>query len=289
MQNKEQLGYASSHRVRPNLGGVPETLLIPLWARAHEQSHSNPIIIDPAAERIIEALDYDFSQFALKRVNPENFCIRSKVVDRLVSSILERSGPRTVVEFGPGLDTRFERLGSLAKNWVEIDFPEVAALRERFFPAHPSRRLYSGSMLDQHWMDELRGQCDEPPLFIAEGVFYFFGREQVLGFLSRLKAEFPGSSIVFDACSPLYLRLSNRQHPLANSRLEFALSAEATEIPEWDSQMTIQDYVGFGDSPWYDEVMHRFAWWKRFAVRMLRPARHAFMVVHTAFSDGSEL
>ena len=120
-------------------------------------------------------------------------------------------------------------------------------------------------------------------MFIAEGVFYFFSRAQIRDFLGRLKTEFPGSSIVFDAVSALYLKLSNLQHPLANSRLEFALSPQAADIPGWDPEMTIRNYIGFGDSPWYDDVMHRFSWWKRYAVRLLRPARHAFMVVHTEF------
>ena len=67
-----------------------------------------------------------------------------------------------------------------------------------------------------------------------------------------LKTEFPGSSIVFDAVSEFYLKLSNLQHPLANSRLEFALSPEAADIPGWDPEMSIRNYIGFGDSPWYD-------------------------------------
>ncbi len=274
-------------RVRPDLGGVPETLLIPLWARAQEQTRSEPLIIDPASEQIVSALDYDFSRFTSKHVDAENFCIRSRVMDSLVSSILKDSAPRTVVEFGPGLDTRFHRLGHLAKRWTEIDFPEVIALRERFFQTNASRRMISASMLDQAWMDELRGTTDEPPLFIAEGVFYFFSRTQIRNFLGRLKAEFPGSSIVFDAVSAFYLKLSNLQHPLANSRLEFALSPGATDIPAWDPEMSIRNYIGFGDSPWYDDVMHRFTWWKRYAARLLRPARHAFMVVQTEFLNGS--
>ncbi len=275
-------------RVRPDLGGVPETLLIPLWARAQEQSRSDPLIVDPASEQIVQALDYDFSHFSSKHVDAENFCIRSKVMDRLVRSILKTSAPRTVIEFGPGLDTRFHRLGHLAKSWTEIDFPEVIALRERFFRTDARRRMISCSMLDQAWMDELKGTTEEPPLFIAEGVFYFFSRDEIRDFLGQLKIEFPGSSIVFDAVSAFYLRLSNLQHPLANSRLEFALRPKAVDIPGWDSEMIVRNYIGFGDSPWYDDVMHRFAWWKRYAVRLLRPARHAFMVVQTEFLNGSD-
>lgn len=90
-------------RITPDLNGVPETLLIPLWARAQEQSHPDPIIVDPVAQQIVAALDYDFSRFTKQRVDAENFCIRSKVMDSLITDILRDSGPRTVIEFGPGL------------------------------------------------------------------------------------------------------------------------------------------------------------------------------------------
>ena len=39
-------------RIRPDLDGVPETLLIPLWARAQEQSQLDPIIVDPTKESV---------------------------------------------------------------------------------------------------------------------------------------------------------------------------------------------------------------------------------------------
>ncbi len=96
-----------SQRVEPKLEGVPETLLIPLWARAQEQTHPHPIVVDPYSARIVSALDYDFDRFRSKQVEVENFCVRAHVMDRLVSDILTASPRRNVVEFGPGLDTRF--------------------------------------------------------------------------------------------------------------------------------------------------------------------------------------
>lgn len=267
----------------PQLAGVPETLLIPLWARAEEQSHSDPILIDPDSARIVNALDYDFDQFKTKRVEAENFCIRAKVLDDLITRILEASPGRTVIEFGPGLDTRFRRLGHLAERWVEVDFPEVIALRERFLPPDPKRTVIGCSMLDEQWIEEVAQTCSEPPLFIAEGVFYFFSHDQIQEFLKTLKGNFPDASIVFDAVSSSYLKLSNLRHPLSTSRLQFALSANAAEITKWDPDMVVSDYVGYGDSPFYDGLMHRFAWWKRAAVRLIPSVRHAFMILNVSW------
>lgn len=282
----DRLKSVQSEKVDPQLGGVPETLLIPLWARAREQSHPNPLIVDPDSERIVRSLDYDFSRFHRKRVEAENFCVRSRVVDAVVSGILKNNPGTPVIEFGPGLDTRFQRIGHQAAWWVEVDLPEVMSLRNCFVDPDPDRLPISGSMLESEWMD-LCPPSETPPLFIAEGVFYFFSHAQIRGLLSDIRERFPGASFVFDAISPFYLKLSNLLHPLSGSRLQFALSPGAAEITEWDAGWWVTKYVGFGDSPWYDSVMHRFPIWKRLAVRLLPAARHAFMVVHTESGRGT--
>jgi O-methyltransferase involved in polyketide biosynthesis len=272
---------AVSEQIVPGLGGVPETLLIPLWARAAEQRHANPIIHDPEASRIVASLDYDFECFRKKRVEVENFCIRARVMDQLVSGILKQSSPRRrVVEFGPGLDTRCSRIGAKVPHWLEVDLPEVISLRSRFLPATGNRTMVGSSMLDDAWIEAIREKCDGPPLFIAEGVFYFFSKEQIREFMKRLSDAFPGSDLVFDAVSSWYLKLANLRHPLSSSRLQFSLRSHAAEIPEWDAGFGIKNYIGFGDSPAYDDVIHRFPMWKRVLRKICPYSRHAFMVVH---------
>ncbi len=263
---------------------MPETLLIPLWARAVEQSRPAPLIVDPDAARMVESLDYDFSQFSKKRVSAENFCVRSRVVDDVVLQHLAGNPGTPVVEFGAGLDTRFRRVGHAAKSWLEVDLPEVASLRREFLGAEPNRKIVAASMLETDWIAACP-ESDRPPLFVAEGVLYFFSRQQIGRLLGMLGRHFPGASLVFDAVSPAWLRLSNLRHPLADSRLQFCLSPGATEIPELCPGWSIAEYVGFGDSPWYDSLMPRFSWWKRAAARLLPPARHAFMVVQARASD----
>jgi O-methyltransferase involved in polyketide biosynthesis len=278
---------AVSEQILPGLGGVPETLLIPLWARAVEQRHVNPIIHDPEASRIVASLDYDFESFREKQVEVENFCIRAHIIDQVVSGILKQSSPgRNVVEFGPGLDTRCSRIGSKVPLWLEVDLPEVIDLRSRFLPANGNRTMVASSMLDDAWIEALREKCDGPPLFIAEGVFYFFSKEQIREFMKRLSVAFPGSDLVFDAVSSWYLKLANLRHPLSTSRLQFSLRSHAAEIPEWDAGFKIKDYIGFGDSPAYDDVVHRFPMWKRVLRTICPYSRHAFMVVHVGMPTG---
>ena len=277
----------TSDRISPALGGVPETLLIPLWARALEQSQSEPIITDPDAVRIVAALDYDFDKFKRKRVEGENFCVRSRVMDDVIRSVLRASPGTPVVEFGPGLDTRGLRLGSDASHWFEVDLPEVIELREQFIPGDKTRTLVPSSMLDTDWHSNLTQGCS-PPLFIAEGVFYFFSAEQIQDLFFTIQQKWPGASFVFDAISSWYLKASNWRHPLSDSSMQFSLSAHAEELPAWGPGISVKRYVGYGDQPEYDAVMHRFARWKRLAARYIPIARHAFMIVHAGLDAATE-
>lgn len=55
------------------LKGVPETLLIPLWAKATETKRSKPIIKDEKALEIMEQIDYDSPNLMIK--NPHRLVL----------------------------------------------------------------------------------------------------------------------------------------------------------------------------------------------------------------------
>lgn len=260
------------------LSGVPETLLIPLWARAIEQTREKPLIVDPTAAKVVQSLDYDFEQFARKKVATENFLVRATLMDQVVREALGNSG-RSVVEFGPGLDTRFYRIGHNTDRWIEIDFPEVISLRQRFIDPDPVRHLIARSMLDWSWIEETGPLGDQPPLFVAEGVFYFLTPAQVREFLTTLAGRFPGSSIIFDAVSPTYLKFSNLQHPLPDSKLIYSVGPHGKEFPKWDPRLTVERYLGYGDQPHYSEMLSRFPLWKRTAVKLIPFVRHSFKII----------
>ncbi len=260
------------------LSGVPETLLIPLWARAIEQSRERPLIVDPTAAKIVQSLEYDFDQFARKKVATENFCVRATLIDQFVRDALGGSG-RSVVEFGPGLDTRFHRVGENTPRWVEVDFPEVISLRKRFIDADPRRVLVARSMLDWAWIDEAGPLGETPPLFIAEGVLYFLTPAQVREFLTTLADRFPGSSIIFDAVSPTYLKFSNLHHPLRSSKLIYSVGPHGKEFSKWDPRLSVERYLGYGDQPQYADMLRRFPLWKRTAVRLIPFVRHSFKII----------
>jgi len=249
-----------SHAIQ--LSGAQATLLMPLWARAVEAKHPRPIVRDEKSVAIVDSVDYDFRRFERRSVPIADYCIRSKIIDQLVSAQLETRPDSTVVELGVGLDTRFDRLDNGRVRWIEFDLPDVIDLRRRFFETSGRREMRSGSLLDADWIDSLSRATEKADLVIAEGVFYFLSNDQVRGVFADLATAFPGASVIFDAQSPVFLWFSNLRQPIARAELKFSVHRPRS-LEKWDPRFRIARCVGFGDSPFYDGLMHRLSWYKR--------------------------
>jgi O-methyltransferase involved in polyketide biosynthesis len=264
----------------PGLDGVQSTLLMPLWARAIEAQRQDAILRDEAAGRIVAALPFDFEHMRNQRVPVADYCIRSVLVDRVVTAEMRARPAAPVIEFGVGLDTRFDRLSD-GRRWFEIDFPEVVALRRRFFPDAVGRSMLSARLPNLSWMDDLDLPAGEPPIFVAEGVLYFLSTAEVRDLFTRLAERHPGASFIFDAQSPLFLTISNLAHPLnrRTSRLRFALGPHGREIAAWDPRLVVERYIGFGDRPEYASFLHRLSPFKRCAAALHPLTRHSFKVL----------
>ena len=84
---------------------VAETLLIPLHMRAKESRRKNPILYDPAAERLAESLDYDYSPFDGARLSEVGCVVRGWYFDNAVRRFIRSHIHPVVVNVGCGLDT----------------------------------------------------------------------------------------------------------------------------------------------------------------------------------------
>ncbi|MEO0376853.1 MAG: class I SAM-dependent methyltransferase, partial [Cyanobacteria bacterium P01_A01_bin.17] len=92
------------------LKGVPETLLITLYARAAESQKSEPILQDPKAVEIAHQLDYDFSKFEPGWSSQLGCVIRAGHIDRIVQVFIKAHPEAVVINLGAGLCTRYSRL-----------------------------------------------------------------------------------------------------------------------------------------------------------------------------------
>ena len=179
--------------MEPQLSGIPETMLIPLWAKAAETGRPRPIIRDPMAVEMISRIDYDFARFEKSSLTQVGVSIRTLLLDRAVGNFLTRNPGAVVVNLGAGLDTRQDRLsrnGFRASRWYDLDVPQAVDLRRMFFEENQDRRFIAKSMFDFSWMEQVR-EGDNPVLLVAEGLLMYFREKELKPLFERLMERFP--------------------------------------------------------------------------------------------------
>jgi len=204
------------------LGGVQETLFIPLVARAQESGKKRPLLRDPKAEEMVRSIGPDTARYS-RGAGRAFFVLRTAILDTWVRAFLASHPAGTVVEIGTGLNTRFERVDNGQAHWIDLDLPDVIELRRRLFADIARRRMVAASALDEAWLQDLR-QSPGPYFFVAEAVLAYLPEDQATQALARIAAQFPGALVALDTCTR---RTLDRQHRVAakrnlQARLEWA-------------------------------------------------------------------
>lgn len=118
--------------MKQNLNGVSETLLVPLWARAVEAKHPDPIIKDVKAAEIMQEIEYDFAKLDGEWPTQISVVVRTELLDRATEAFINRHPDAVIINIGCGLDTRFSRLDNGKVQWYDLDLPEVINTRQHF-------------------------------------------------------------------------------------------------------------------------------------------------------------
>ena len=197
-----------------DLGSVQETLMLPLWARARETDKDNPVVRDPFAKDIVEKVDYDFSQIEEGPAAQHQgvWALRAYNFDKITEAFLEKNGDAVVVNIGAGLDTSFQRVDEGSVQWINIDLPDVAALRQKLIPDSERESTIAKSVFDFTWIDDI-SPCTEghPILFTAAGVLCYFEAREVETLFSRLSETYPSAHFIFDSMSWLVAWGTNKE------------------------------------------------------------------------------
>jgi O-methyltransferase involved in polyketide biosynthesis len=217
---------AAVRRVPFHLGAVSQTLLVPLWARAEESRRRDGVLRDPKAEAVLRALDVDLGALREARASQLGCCVRSVLMDGWAREFLREHPDGNVIELGVGLNSRFERTDNGRAHWVELDLPEVIALRSRLFDAHPRRRMVGASLTDAGWLEALGERLRAPSLFVAEGVMVYLQREEVRALFARLRDAAPGAGLVFDAMTRPVVRFQSAHDAMRHFEARFTWSVD---------------------------------------------------------------
>lgn len=124
--------------------------------------------------------------------------------------------------------------------------------------------------------------CVGAVLFIAAGVLYYFEEGQVMTLLNRLAGRFPGSELVFDACSLRGIRIANRRVIQdagmdASAQLKWGIGG-AVELQDWDRRITVLD-----EYPMFRGLKRGFSLKEKWGT-FLSDALHMMSMVHLRFN-----
>jgi O-methyltransferase involved in polyketide biosynthesis len=241
-----------SEIVNPNLSGIPETLLIPLYCRAVESRRPDALVKDERAVELMGRIDYDFSQIRLSSADMLFTVMRVREFGRRTHDLLAAHPNAVVVSIGCGQDTRFgrvaERNGTV--EWYDLDLPHVIELRRKLIGGEGARyHLLGCSVLDPAWMDLLGENAKRPCLFLVEGVFTYFREAEVRQVVLGLQERFPGAELVFDALAPLVVWLHSR-HPVARKlHTRFWGLKRGQELETWSPGIRLLSDWSYFDRP----------------------------------------
>ncbi|UCE40095.1 MAG: class I SAM-dependent methyltransferase [Candidatus Aminicenantes bacterium] len=240
-----------------NLGAVEETLVIPLWARAKDAEKNDPIVNDTCARDIVAKIDYDFSKIETRYMENHQlvWSIRAYNFDNCVRDFLKNNEKSMVVNIGAGLDTAFKRVDDGSVLWVNIEMPNVAALRQKLIPDSEREKTIAKSVLDFTWMDDIAQKTqDRSLLLMAAGVLCYFEPNEVEILLKKLADSYPSAFVLFDAMSRFTVWFSNRaiikkSGMDSSARLKWHLK-KASHLRRWvDTIKIIEEYPMFSRVP----------------------------------------
>lgn len=189
----------AAHKIPTGLGPIEQTLLIPLYGRALETLKPHGLLRDPLAVHMVERLDYDFSKWD-GTPSMIGATMRTLMFDQEVAAFLDVNPGGTVVEIGCGLNTRFERLDQGRAHWIEMDFPDVIALRRRFMDEGPRRTMLAADAASPSWLNVV-ARRGGPVCFVSEASLIYLEEPQVRDVALRLAGRFPGAWLVSDTMS----------------------------------------------------------------------------------------
>jgi O-methyltransferase involved in polyketide biosynthesis len=262
--------------MEPQLTGVQQTLLIPLSARVVESRRPDSPFQDPEAERIASVLSADLGFYAREWSQVEAVVGRTHILDEAVRAFLAKHPQGQVVNLGAGLCTRFHRVDNGTVRWLEVDLPEVIALKRKLLPESPRYQLVAASVLEDSWMQHV----NTPVLFVAEGLLMYLREADVLRLLARLCARFPGDEMWLEAISPFMLRTlgrASRNIRSTGAQFDWGLS-EATQLEQKVAGLKVLAVL-------HPNEVHPDRWrWMRI-FRYVRPVHTALKCIHVRLGD----
>lgn len=187
-----------------NLGGVSETMIQTLYARAKESKRPDPVIYDETAIAISEALSYDFREADADTMMSDGVIARTYLLDAMVNDYLALHPDAVVVNLACGLDTRFYRVDNGRIRWYNLDLPEVIDVRKTFLKEEGRVSQIACSAMEERWGGLIEARSDT--LVIVEGLTMYLSEADVRKILDIIGKSFASATVFMETMSPFSVK-----------------------------------------------------------------------------------
>lgn len=199
-----------SEKIKIDKNTISETLVIPLYGRAHCSKRYPKIFSEPEAERIVDMVDYDFSALNYKEFTMITWAIRKRMLCDKAREYLREHPRATIVNLGCGADVSFASVDNGQCHFINLDLPEVIEAREKLVSCAEREKNVAMDAFDTAWFDEIETAAEDGMYVISGGVFMYFEEAVLKKLFMELAKRFPRGGICFDACNSAGLKKSNR-------------------------------------------------------------------------------
>jgi O-methyltransferase involved in polyketide biosynthesis len=232
-------------------GSVEWTNLCTLYLRAYESRLERPILGDRAAAEAVDRIDYDFARMhrsAQPWGNQFLVALRAKQLDTWADDFLRSNPDAVVLHLGCGLDSRAFRLDvPSGVTWLDVDVPEVIAMRRRLYTERPGYAMIGSSVTEPGWLDQI--PTGRPALIVAEGLLMYLDEGELRDLLQRLTDRFGTGELLADLLSPWGPRFS--QSPMLAKASTAGITKWGTrdghELAQWNPRLNLVETSMFLD------------------------------------------
>ena len=237
---------------------VQETLILPLYSRKLCSELYPNLYRDETAVRLIDEIDYDFSQAEknsrslMQRFGALEVAMRQCDLAWEVREYLKTHPKAAVVNLGCGLDNAGRACDNGSCKIYNLDFPDVITVRNELLPAGGREQNIPCNLNDTAWFSQI--DESDGAVFFASGVFYYFLTGQVKALVQAMASAFPGSILVFDAANKTAVKMIAKTW-LKSAKIQdvgayFAVSDAKSELSPWDSRLQVSSrgyMLGYND------------------------------------------
>lgn len=208
---------------KEKIGGVAETMLQTLYARAKESGKPDHKIYDEKAIEITKRMNYDFGLADKDIAMSSGVVARTIVLDRMVKDFIHAHPDTTVINIACGMDTRFYRVDNGRIHWYNLDLPVTMDVRKKYIEESERVSLIAASAMDETWTERIE-TVSGSVLIIVEGLTMYLEKNEVEKILSIIDKKFSKATIYIEILSPKFVK-KNVEKSIRQSGAVFTFGA----------------------------------------------------------------